>query len=41
MLVFRGLDGAAELVGGVPEGFLEGFGGLGAAEDFFGINIVL
>ncbi len=28
VLVFRGLDGAAELVGGVPEGFLEGFGGL-------------
>jgi len=25
VLVFRGLDAAAELVGGVPEGFLEGF----------------
>ena len=28
VLVFRRLDGAAELVGGVPEGFLEGFRGL-------------
>jgi hypothetical protein len=27
VLVFRGLDGATELVGGVPEGFLEGFFG--------------
>lgn len=27
VLVFRGLDRAAELVGGVPEGFLEGFSG--------------
>ena len=29
----RGLDGATELVGGVPEGFLEGFCGFGS---FFG-----
>jgi len=28
MLVFRRLDGAAQLGGGVPEGFLEGFFGL-------------
>jgi len=27
VLVFRRLDGATELVGGVPEGFLEGFRG--------------
>ena len=36
VLVFRGLDGAAELVGGVPEGFLEGFGGLFGGGFLFG-----
>ncbi len=31
VFVFGGFDGAAELVGGVPKGFLDGFGGF-----FFG-----
>jgi len=35
VLVFRGLDRATELVGGVPEGFLEGFGRFGGVLGFW------
>ena len=40
VLVFRGLDGAAQLVGGVPEGFFEGFGGFGGGRRFFRHSII-